>query len=246
MKKATALQSFFQKHCHSSHYVFQIRKCTDKSCNYCAGHPITLPSEVFREHSFLPLPLLDQSKEHYRKFADVFGQTPNEKDHPSYVPTPSDQAKQRDQEHKGIVVKAKVRTVVCCGECHKPGCVYANSKLSPHEKAAVDCMKETKTYTCGSLIFSEGTPLASTVIVIEALVCASSIEAQYYNAVLVHFPPVCYYCGLGEESLVDDDEMRKLRTCYAVVLPLCFLCKSEGKSPKCKKPSNVAKRAKTL
>ena len=55
-------------------------------------------------------------------------------------------------------------------------------------------------------------------------VCASPVEAQYYNTVLVHFPPVCYYCGLGEESLVDDDEMRKLRTCYAVVLPLCFLC----------------------
>ena len=105
-------------------------------------------------------------------------------------------------------------------------------------------MKETKIYTCGSLIFPEEISLASTVIVREALVCASPIEAQYYNAVLVHFPPVWYYCGLGEDSL-DDDEMRKLWISYAVVLPLWFLCKSEGKSPKCKKPSNV-KRTKTL
>ena len=29
---------------------------------------------------------------------------------------------------------------------------------------------------------------------------------------------VCYYCGLGEETLVDDDEMKELRTSYAVVL----------------------------
>ena len=177
----------FWKRLRFSYYVFQIRKCTDKSCYYCAEHPIRLPAEVFCELSFLPLPLLHHSKEHYKKFADVFGQTPNEKDHSSYILTPSNQAKQRDLEHKGILVKAKVMAVVCYGECHKRRCIYANSKLFPHEKATVDCMKETKIYTCGSLIFPEGAPLASTVIVSEALVCASPIEAQYYNAVLVHF-----------------------------------------------------------
>ena len=64
------------------------------------------------------------------------------------------------------------------------------------------------------------------VIVRETLICASPIEAKYYNAVLVHFHPVCYYGGLGENSLVDDDEMRKLRTCCAVVLPLFFCVKA--------------------
>ena len=105
-------------------------------------------------------------------------------------------------------------------------------------------MKETNLYTCGSPLFSEGTPLASTVITREALTCGSPIETQYYSAVLVHFPPVCYYCDLGEETLVDDDEMKELQTSYAVVLPLCFICKSEGKSTICKRPSNVAKWAK--
>ena len=240
LKKATALQSFFEKHCHSSHYVFQIKE----SCYYCAEHPIRLPVEVFRELSFLPLPLLDHTKEHYQKFADIFGQIPGEKGRPSYVPTPSEDARQIDREHKGILVKAKVRAVVCCGECHKPRCIYSNSKLSPQEKVVLDCMKETNLYTCGSPLFSEGTPLASTVITREALTCGSPIETQYYSAVLVHFSPVCYYCGLGEETLVDDDEMKELRTSYAVVLPLCFICKSEGKSPICKRPSNVAKQAK--
>ena len=89
-------------------------------------------------------------------------------------------------------------------------------------------MKETNLYTCGSPLFSEGTPLASTVMTREALTCASPIETQYYSAVLVHFPPVCYYCGLDEETLADDDETKELRTSYAVVLPLCFICKSEG------------------
>ena len=72
LKKATALQSFFEKHCHSSDYVFQIKKCTDESRYYCAEHPIRLPVEVFHELSFLPLPLLDHTKEHCQKFADIF------------------------------------------------------------------------------------------------------------------------------------------------------------------------------
>ena len=73
----------------------------------------------------------------------------------------------------------------------------------------------------------------------EALTCASPNETQYYSAVLVHFPPVCYYCGLGKETLVDDDEMKELNSdflcgCFAFVFYM-------GKSPICKRPSNVAK-----
>ncbi len=35
------------------------------------------------------------------------------------------------------------------------------------------------------------------------LVCSSPIEPQYYGgATLVSFPPICYHCGIGEESLV--------------------------------------------
>lgn len=52
--------------------------------------------------------------------------------------------------------------------------------------------------------------------------------------------PVCYHCGLGEDNLIDDDdEIKELCTMYATVLPNC---KSEGKSPFSKIPSNMAKR----
>ena len=50
-----------------------------------------------------------------------------------------DWQRQIDWEHKGILVKAKVRAVVFCGECHKPRCIYSKSKLSLQEKAVVDC-----------------------------------------------------------------------------------------------------------
>ena len=55
------------------------------------------------------------------------------------------------------------------------------------------------------------------------------METQYYSATLVSFPPVCYYCGTGEECLVEDDSIHELRKEYAVLRPICFLCKAEGK-----------------
>lgn len=71
-------------------------------------------------------------------------------------------------------------------------------------------------------------------VVREAVTCAAHIEFQYYNS------PVYYHCGLGEDNLIDDDdEIKELRTMYATVLPNC---KSEGKPPFSKIPSNVAKR----
>ena len=32
LQKASALQSFWEKHSHASHYVYQIKKCLDESC----------------------------------------------------------------------------------------------------------------------------------------------------------------------------------------------------------------------
>ena len=58
---------------------------------------------------------------------------------------------------------------------------------------------------------------------------------------LCALPPVCYHCGLGEESLVDNAEVQELKQMYAVVHPICFVCLSDGKKLLCRKPSNVAK-----
>ena len=54
---------------------------------------------------------------------------------------------------------------------------------------------------CGASLFASDTSHSDTIVVREALVCSSCIETQYYSSVLVHFPPVCYYCGVPEEAL---------------------------------------------
>ena len=71
---------------------------------------------MFQQLSFLPLPLLDVTKEHYSKFDDLFGQSPDEKRRPSYVPTPTEEAKRKDKDHRAILVRAKVRGVIACEE----------------------------------------------------------------------------------------------------------------------------------
>ena len=87
-------------------------------------------------------------------------------------------------------------------------CVYSVSKLSEEQTGLVESIKESNLYTCGAPLFPPGSSLENSIVVREALVCSSYIETQYYSAVLVHFEPVCYFCGLGgEESLVDSDEI---------------------------------------
>ena len=54
-----------------------------------------------------------------------------------------------------------------------------------------------------------------------------------------------FYCGLREESLIENDEIKELKKMYAIVYPLCFVCLSDGKKPFCRRPNNVAKKRKT-
>ena len=77
-------------------------------------------------------------------------------------------------------------------------------------------------YTCGSAIVSSSSQLLNVVVVRRNIGCESPVETQYYSATLMSFPPICYYCGVDEECLVEDEEMKHLMTEFAVVRPLCF------------------------
>ena len=99
LKSTSALQNFWKNHCHSSNYVYQLKECTNQDSYYCKEHPIRLPSEVFSKLSFLPLPLFDASKEHYVNFEKLYGQIPDECGRLTYVPVPSEEAKEKDRSH---------------------------------------------------------------------------------------------------------------------------------------------------
>ena len=143
-----------KSHCKCSQYMFQIKKCTDTSCFYCVQHPVRLQKEVFDSLKYLPLPLLDNTKEHYQKFCDLYGQDPSDKDRPSHIPGPSEEAKQVDKGRKSLLVCGKVRRAIVCGECHKPRCIYSKTKLSQEQSTSLDIIIESDLYTCGASLFA--------------------------------------------------------------------------------------------
>lgn len=147
-----------------------------------------------------------------------------------------------DKGKKALLVCGKVQCMITCSECHKPSCVYSQSKLTTGQVTQAAGIKNSSLYTCGAPLFPPGMCYKENLVVREALVCSWYVKTQYYSSVLVQFPPVCYYCGQCEETLTANSEMKELKSSYALVYPIHFLCFSKGKRPQ---PSNMAKRCKT-
>lgn len=199
-----------------------------------------MPPEEFAQLSFVPLPRLQEAnKDKYTSFDEVYGKDPNECDRPSLKKSPSADT---DKAHKAILVNAKVRAVICCGECLKPRCIYSKAKLTLSEERAVSNLKSSKVYTCGCSLFPPSSKFCDTIVVKQDIECLDPVESQYFTATLIHFPPVCYWCGNPEETLLYDDEYYQLESEYETVRAICTFCKSEQKSPFTRHPLNAAKR----
>ena len=108
---------------------------------------------------------------------------------------PSEEEKQVDKGRKALLLRGKVRGCIACSECNTPRCIYSHSKLTLSEVSEIPQIKNSKLYTCGSVLFPPGSSHENT-IVREALVCVKNIKTQYYSSILVHFLPVCCYYGL--------------------------------------------------
>ena len=74
---------------------------------------------------------------------------------------------------------------VMCGECQKPRCIYSATKLSDAEANAVEQVKDSNVYTCGSELLSQDHHLASAVIVRIGITCQSPTT---YHAATRSFP----------------------------------------------------------
>ena len=77
LEKVTSLQ-LFMKLTAMKHTMFQMKKCSDSACYYCGQHPVRLPRDIFTGLQFVPLPLLNSSKDHDKKFSDLYGEIPSE------------------------------------------------------------------------------------------------------------------------------------------------------------------------
>ena len=174
----------------------------------------------------------------------IYGTSTTEKDLPSRQGCGD---KATDEAHKYLLNAGKVRGAVLCGECQKCRCIYSATKLSDAEANAVEQVKESNVYTCGTELLSQDHHLVSAVIVRIGITCQSPIERTYYAATHVHFPDACYYCGETDaDLLLDDPYIKELKQQFATVRPLCRQCRNAGKEAKTRAPNNMAPCAKRI
>ena len=140
------------------------------------------------------------------------------------------EAKAFDKGNKNLLIASNALAVIVCIDIMKPQCMYAAASLTPTEKKK--CLKtvvNSRMYSCGCELFPPDHPLCSTVIVRQAN-CSEPMESQYYSATCVSFPPVCLFCS-SPEMLAEDEIVSTLKNEFAVVRPICFLCRADGKRP---------------
>ena len=233
LSKAKDWQSFIAKHCKCSHYSFQVKKCTSVNCFYCHDHPTRIPD--FSEVNFLPDPEPTPDNLHYLSFEQMYGKKTTDSHRPSLHSVPVE--KESDRQHRALLVAARVRDVLICSECSKPRCVYAASKLSYDERTEVQKVRDEGVYLCGVPLFPDTHPLRHSVVVREALNCSAMVEATYYGSPRVCFDACCVHCGTSED-LLDNEEVKEARRHYHTVRPICWQCKSQGKSLVTRGPMN--------
>ena len=123
-----------------------LQNLLETHCYYCQQHSIRMDPVKFQEVLMLPLPLLDDTKEHYCPFSELYGDQPSENDRPSLQPSGDPDALDADAKHKPLFTSSKVWSILHCQDCLKPRCVYAVRKLGLNDKVLVDTINEVKTY----------------------------------------------------------------------------------------------------
>lgn len=124
-----------------------------KSYN-CKEYTLRLPSDIFCALSWLPLPLLDSTKEHYQPFESVYGKPVSTEDQPSLKGSGDNaEAAAAYLSNKDVFNAGKVRDVIPCQECYKPRSIIARGKLSTEQKTNVEEVKASQLYTCGCALF---------------------------------------------------------------------------------------------
>ena len=160
--------TFMQNHCKSTHYGFQISKCKNEACNLCSI-PTCLSPDIFDSLSFLPDPLLDETKDHFQSFEKLFGTKTTKKDQPSLKF--GFKASEIDKANKELLLAQKVSDVVECSTCKRPRCIYSNEKLNHRDIIIIQQVKDENIYICGCSLFPPGHEQVTT-IVVKSLFCA--------------------------------------------------------------------------
>lgn len=223
-------------HTRQRQYSFQIKKCGNTSC---CSEPVT-PVELLE---WLPDPVLDTSKEHYKPYSEVRGQDTNDHDRPSYKAPESKgnsnikgAAKLKQNKEVGtacldtevdasMFTAQNARFIAECVECKKPRVIYSKNKLTERQQMQLIILLTEHDYTCGCFVTVPGNSLHNKVHVRLGITCGTPVELAFYRSSFAK-TDLCCICASGS-AFIDE----KLRECFKTVLPICQSCKDEGFEP---------------
>ena len=172
LKSYVKLQKFIKTHCTITQYTLQIKKCSQKECDYCQENLPSLPSDLLASVHLLPSPMLVGDSNRQKKFDDIYGTPTTERDRPSLQASGD---KTADEDIKHLLNVSWMRDVITCGECLKSRCIYPAAKLSSNEVDAVNQAKEEILYVYGSELFPLDHSLNNSVVHCSIL-CQSPME----------------------------------------------------------------------
>jgi hypothetical protein len=247
MQSNPNFSAFLEKHTKIFTYAFMFRKCKDASCGFC--RPIRMPTDVFDELYWLPLPKLGVDKEHYCNFQTMYKEQPTEDDLPSAKKKPKKTKRGAINQKEAVRQRVKIsgqnaRSVITCAECGKPRVVYANNQLSSDQLDRLDSIVEGMIFICGAELadpesglhgpLNDGRP--SNPVQVADITCRSAVEVAYYTALpRLKLPNVCYKCGESHslQPLPPDSQDH----------PVCTACaKSCAPRPSRRKKLAIARK----
>jgi len=236
-KSVLSYQEWLDEHTRQRQYSFQVRKCGNIEC--CSA--TTTPAELLE---WLPDPILEPSKDHYKSFNDVKGQETTDSDRPSYkAPQTKGTSNIKgaaklnkntsfhanaclDNDVSASLFTAQnARSTADCVECKKPRVLYCKHKLTERQQIQLICMVSENDYTCGSFVTEPGSSLHNKVHVRLGLTCETPVELAFYRSSFAR-TDMCCLCASADADI--NEELKKR---FKTVLPICRSCTDKGFEP---------------
>jgi hypothetical protein len=226
------LVAYMKNHARRRQYTFQLRKCDDDKC--C---PAPTDRRFPTSPLWLPDPVLDDTKEHYKPCADVMGEETTDAHRPSMQKTAKKKlAKIEDQpninhfmiddikeqmSNKSLFTAQNGKFLVECGECSKPRVIYSKNRLTDRQSLLVATSISESDFTCGSPLLETTTTITTRL----NITCGSPVELAYYSAKLGP-EDICAHCAAPHA-----ETNQALKKKFKTVLPCCEACLHIGKQP---------------
>lgn len=213
--KHPRLKKFYETHCNDLHFSFQLKKCSDNTCDF---HKPVRNLDEFKNLHWFPAPEIDPlNNDKYVDFTKLYYRGKSNKPVESCRPSSKPKSSQKKELKKPEFpyVNSKARACVQCGDCGKGRLLYSNKMLKNEEKLQLEQAIDFFGFFCGCLIFDEDDPMNAIVYQHHLNDCCKPMSAMYFSQgpKCLFFKLICPYCFEMVASMEKSQGLPKCRAC---------------------------------